>query len=441
MFDPQDLLPFFSTIPSTSTLWIAYSGGVDSHVLLHALASLSQRKLRALHINHGLSPNAVKWQAHCREVCAELGIPFQALSVCAKSPAGESPEAFARKARYQALAEQMEPGDYLLTAHHQDDQAETLLLQLFRGAGTKGLASMPKQISFGPGYLWRPLLAYRRDDLLVYARAQQLCWIEDESNDNTAFDRNFIRHHVLPMLQQRWPALTATLARTATHCAEADQLLDVLAAEDVKQVQGHSEAILSIDKIVSLTAGRQRHLLRYWLRQLGFAVPTEAQLKRIQRDVLSCALDANPIVRYADVEVRRYRDALYAKKQQTRVSLTDLVLPWDLNEIFMLPHDQGVLRVCWEQGRGIRSLSEHERAQLTVRFRQGGEVFHPLGRQGSHPLKKLWQEWGVPPWQRNHVPLIYQGEQLICVVGYAIAASHTVLTDEWGWEVECISPN
>jgi tRNA(Ile)-lysidine synthase len=289
----------------TPTYWISYSGGLDSHVLLHVLAQLQRTiplKLRVIHVNHNLSKNAQAWVQHCARVCDELNIELTVVVVDAHAGSGESPENKARQARYAAIKAKISAGDILLTAHHQDDQAETLLLQLCRGAGPKGLAAMPARKVFGKGYLGRPLLTCTRASLREYALAHQLHWIEDESNTNQDFARNFMRHEVLPVLQQRWPSVTATLARSAGNCAEAQHLLDEMAVADTAAVLGTEPNTLAVSKLLALSAQRQRQVLRFWLRELGFTVPGIVKLRQIQRDMLLARADRQPMIQWPQIE-------------------------------------------------------------------------------------------------------------------------------------------
>lgn len=460
MFNPETLQTFLARFVHTRQFWIAYSGGLDSHVLLHALAKLPQKlPLRAIHINHGWHADAKQWAEHCVKTCAALGIECDVVAVNAQPQIGESLEAIARVARYQAFAEIMEESDCLLTAHQQDDQAETLLLQLMRGAGVKGLASIAEVMPFAKGYLARPLLHVSRAELQAYAEQQQLSWIEDASNYNTKFDRNFVRQELMPIIQQRWPQASTTLARSAHHCAEAAELLDVLGAEDLEKVVNNPPAlqkvakrppfskgvtkdnnILSIKKLLQLTPVRLRNVLRYWLRQLNFSVPSEAQLEQIHNTVLMSSIDANPKVSWDNVEIRRYQDDLYASIQNCRgdrlVALNDIhasQIIWDLTQALEIPNI-GILKAEIKLGQGIRCSAIPDK-KVTVKFRSHGERFHPAGRQGSHPLKKLMQEWQIPPWQRDQIPLIYYAEELIAVVGYAISEQFAAQIDENGWVI------
>jgi tRNA(Ile)-lysidine synthase len=406
-----------------SNIYVAYSGGVDSHVLLHCLAKFREQyphlKLAAIHVHHNLSANAAAWVKHCKNNCALLAIPFIIKYVDASIKIkGHSVEEVARNLRYQVFAETLSENACLLTAHHADDQAETLLLQLFRGAGPKGLAAMPTIIDFAKGKLVRPLLHYTRQDLLGYAKQEQLKWIEDESNVNTNYDRNYVRHNVLPVIQNRWPNVLQTLTRVARHCADADKLLTILAMQDLEQVRGgksESDAArtLSINKLSCYSTPEQCNIIRYWLKSLGLSTPANVKMQQLLSEVLACRVDAMPVVTWSGVEVRRYQDELYAMRPLQPFD-DKQIISWDISaDSLILPGNLGILTA--EIIGKLPMIAE----KVTVRFRSGGEKCQLLGRKGGRQaLKKLLQGWRVPPWQRNRIPLIYFGEKLVAVVGF-----------------------
>ncbi|WP_218813955.1 tRNA lysidine(34) synthetase TilS [Rickettsiella endosymbiont of Dermanyssus gallinae] len=432
MFNPEKLLILLDQYPQ-SIFWVAYSGGLDSQVLLHALSQLvPTSRLRAIHINHGWHSEAAQWADKCQRTCAQLGIHSEVIAVDAQPKQGESPEAYARQVRYAAMGERLGSGDCLLTAHHRDDQAETLLLQSLRGAGLRGLASMSEAMPFANGFLVRPLLQCTRAELQAYAEAQQLTWVEDSSNTDLRFNRNFMRHQVLPLIQQRWPEASKTLARVAENAAEAHQLLEALAYEDLIKVRDPQSNNILVSHLLHLTPPRRRNCLRYWLKQLHFPLPTQMQLQQIEF-LLESKGDANPQVNWGGVQVRRYRDLLYPfiLKENKRPSLP---VAWDLHlqqAVLPLP-PLGFLMAERTQGQGI-SCESIKAESVTINFRQGGERFHLQGRLGSHPLKKLFQEWAVPPWQREKIPLIYYKEQLIAVAGYGINPNYLAKPNELGY--------
>jgi tRNA(Ile)-lysidine synthase len=417
-FSPDSLLQQLQRHPPAPAYWVAFSGGLDSSVLLYALHACINRlqaEIGAVHVNHGLQAHAAEWEAHCRRVCATLAVRYASLPVDATAAPGESPEAAARAARYAALANWLPAGHCLLTAQHRDDQAETLLLQLLRGSGVHGLAAMPESSAFGNGSHLRPLLDYPRSELRTWALATGLPWIEDPSNLDTAFDRNFLRARVLPVLRQRWPAAASSLARSAGHCAEAADLVGQLAELDLQHVHGRHAGTLSVAGLDSLPVARCRNVLRHWIRAGTGSFPPASILVHILQDVLGSRRDAEPCVRHARHEIRRYRDTLYLLPRQPPLLPLE-ELPWSLTAPLPLPRAGGVLRVTPGTGCGIRKSMLDAHA-VQVRWRQGGERCRPAGRRHHHSLKKLFQAQGIPPWERERIPLIYLDDKLAAVAG------------------------
>jgi tRNA(Ile)-lysidine synthase len=423
--------------PCVRRLLVGYSGGLDSHVLLHGLAMQGrrwpERTLEAIYVDHGLQAASAAWGEHCGHICHQMNIPFRILRIDAGPLPGESPEAAARRARYTALAAELSSDSALLTAHHRDDQAETLLLQLLRGAGPHGLAAMPAAARLGQGGLLRPLLDVDRAELLTYAREYDLRWIEDTSNTDSGFARNYLRHQVLPLLRERWPATNRTLARSARRCAETAAWLDEEAAIDLAGAVTARRDCLALPALRALSEQRQRNLLRFWLRRLNLPIPDARQLQHILQDALNAATDRNPCIRWPGAEVRRYRAELYAMPpprphdvQQTLIwrSTAD---GWPSLEL------PGVGRLWMREttGAGLRAEALAD-GLLWVGFRRGGERFRPVGRRHSQELKKLLQEAGIPPWERERLPLVYRDEALLAVVGLDIAADHAAEPGEPG---------
>lgn len=440
-FSPEQLKLNIHTFSSTNVIWVAYSGGCDSHVLLHSLAALRAEitaVIKAIHINHGLSADADQWEAHCQQTCEQLNVPYKAVKVDARKQKS-SPEEAARHARYAALRELVKKDEVILFAHHQDDQAETLLLQLMRGAGVKGLAAMPVQQTFAQGVLCRPMLNFSRQDIQYYAEQQGLSWIDDPSNFDTDFDRNFLRHQVVPLLQTRWPALNKTLSRTASHSAEADHLLSTLAEQDWQRVQnGHHEqhlqhlqsAQIKISALLELDEKRQRNVLRYWLASIcHLRLPDTVHLQRILDEVITAADDANPEVIWRGGEVRRYQGLLYAQK--TLFEPENEQYEWN-NIGQPLVYAGRQLYAQASTGEGL-SQAKLAGAQISLQFRQGGETCRPEGRGQTHQLKKLFQEWQVPPWQRATIPLLYVNNELAAVVGYCHCEPFAAVDGEASW--------
>jgi tRNA(Ile)-lysidine synthase len=416
--------------------WVAYSGGVDSHAMLHALASLRHElpcRVAAVHVNHGLQEAAAAWDEHCRAVCAALDIPYVCLRVDARAAAGESREAAARVARYTALKDWLPRGDCLLTAQHRDDQAETLLLQLLRGSGVKGLAAMPRSACFGGGRLLRPLLDCSHQALVDYAVANRLNWVDDPSNGDVSLDRNFLRRETLTMMRRRWPALSATLARSARHCAEAARVLEDLAREDLRGIAGASAETLPASALLALSPPRRNNLLRHWLTERGAGIPPEAVLARVAREILGSRADAEACVRWGAWELRRYRDRLHLLAQGPHLDRSGSIA-WRPETALELPGAGGVLSACRSSGEGLRAAAL-DGAAVSVRWRRGGEQCRPVGRPHHHALKKLFQERGIPPWERGRIPLVYVGEELAAVADLWVCDPFGARSSEAGFSI------
>lgn len=436
-FSSVELGKLLSGYPQITHYRIAYSGGLDSTVLLYAMARLRDTgagwSISAVHVHHGLQPEADAWPGHCERLCSDLGISLEVLSVNASPGQGESPEAAARDARYKALATLVGEGQALLTGHHLDDQAETLLLQLMRGGGLPGLAAMPAELPFSDGLLIRPLLGFSRDELAQYALDNKIAWVEDSSNGNVRFDRNFVRHQILPELRSRWPSVVQTVSRSAGHMAEAASLLDELAGSDLESILDRNGCFIDINGLRRLTEARQRNLLRYWLRMNGLAVPSQMQMQHILSDVLNSRPAATPCVNWSGVEIRRYRDRLYALPSPAQHNVTRHI-PWDLSGPLSIP-GVGSIRPSLVQGQGLlASLKGME--DLEIRFRRGGESIRPARRGHHHDLKKLFQEAGIPSWIRDRTPILYQHEKVVAVAGLCVCEPFQVGRDEQGLMLE-----
>jgi tRNA(Ile)-lysidine synthase len=429
----SSLSAWLADLPEATAYCVAYSGGVDSHALLHVLASHRESlfaPLSAVHVNHQIQSQAGDCAVHCQAVCEELQIPFVTLHVDGRARQGESPEAAARTARYLALADWLPAGALLITAQHQDDQAETLLLQLFRGAGPRGLAAMPKLTGLGQGQLLRPLLGYRQADILDYAHEHELRWVEDPTNTDTRYDRNLLRQRLLPQLREHWPGLTQVLARAAGLQADQAELAAALAELDLAACGSSDQpGQLSIPDLLKLNPARQRNLLRHWIELNGFKLPSLKVLQRIESEVLRSREDATPLIQWSGVELRRYRQALYLMAPLEQPDPAES-LPWDGLQPLKLAN--GTLTTVPVAGSGLRIAPG---ALLEVGFRKGGETLQPAGRAGHHTLKKLFQEWSVPDWERSHVPLIYQHHKLVAVAGLCVCEGFSTAHNEPGYQL------
>lgn len=399
-------------LKSAQQVYIAYSGGVDSHVLLHLCASISslQNKITAVHVHHGLQPVADAWPRHCRSVAKQLGVDFMNLYVDARSLARESPEEAARNARYDALKALLSNNDVLMVAQHREDQLETVLLQLFRGAGLQGLSGMPEMMTFGKGVLLRPLLNTPKQVIDQYARQHDLNFIEDPSNQGIDYDRNFLRNEIVPLLKQRWPSIDKTVSRSALHCAEASELLSKLAGDQFKQVYQTKDATLSIPALVKLDVTEQALIVRQWFARLGLKMPPRAFVLRILSMIQSPLGD--PQLPNQKHTIRRFRNSLFCVPQQT-VNFPEQGVVWSNSDAPLDLPDGTELKIAYDHSGIDQSI--WLRSHIDVRFRSGGEKIALPNREGRHRLKNLYQDAGIPPWERPYIPLIYLDGRLAAI--------------------------
>ncbi|WP_245879584.1 tRNA lysidine(34) synthetase TilS [Zobellella endophytica] len=408
-------------------LFVAFSGGLDSTVLLALCARLAReqgRQLVALHVHHGLQAAADAWPEHCGAVAGALGVPCRIIRVRVAGGPRISLEAAAREARYRALAAELRPGDALLTGHHQDDQAETLLLALKRGAGVAGLAAMPATRALGAGRQVRPLLGLSRRVLERFAREQGLRWVEDPSNADTRFDRNFLRNEILPRLLAQWPSFNETASRSAELCAEQLALADELAGQDVPALLNAADGI-SISGLQALAPARRHNALRHWLQRHDIHC-SRAQLTAVWQELALARADATPLLRLGSKEIRRYQGCLYVPEQDGQPRPLANLAAGDWLEL-------GVGRLRLYHAGAAQLSGRLDPAGLHIAFGVPGLRARPVGRAGSRPLKKLWQEYAVPPWQRERVPLLMEGERLVAAVGLFVVAEYAAPPGQSGW--------
>ncbi|HQQ63774.1 MAG TPA: tRNA lysidine(34) synthetase TilS [Pseudomonadales bacterium] len=410
---------------------VGYSGGADSHALLYALSSLDlPQEILALHVNHGLSANADNWQRHCESVCAALHIPFCAERANVARNNGGLENA-ARQARYDIFAHHVGSGDVLLLAHHADDQLETFFLRLLRGAGVRGLGGMPEWRAIGDGCIYRPWLECARDEIREYAHSQDLVWVEDESNVDMQFDRNYLREKVLPVLQARWPKAGSSIARSMSWCGEADAVADELAEIDYFACYPHAERLgfsLSFAYLRALSRARRRNVLRLWFTRCGIISPGHRILDAILDQVIDARIDASPLVSWADWQCRRYQGRVYVMPQLVPLA-SERVWDCDVKE-GVADESFGALSFVSAESRGVRLDRDKP---LNIVFAREGLRCRPQGRMHSQSLKKLFQESGIPPWLRERTPLIYQGDQLLAVGDWWICADAAVAEGELGY--------
>ena len=409
--------------PNIQRLVIAYSGGVDSHVLLDMVVQvqqLHQRPIKIIHVHHGLSQYANDWANHVEQVAQAYNVDYVIKRVSVNQQQASLEDA-ARQARYQAINQELVIGDVLLLAHHQQDQAETFLLRLMRGSGVTGLAAMKDSnvVPFNRLTIpaWRPLLTVNKSQILAYAQQRQLNWIEDDSNTDERLNRNYLRHQVIPTLQQRWPQTVERVSAASQRLQEAEQLLQDLAEMDYQQVKDQANS-LNITRLAQLSDARRHNVLRYWLQQLGFNLPDYQQLAKLWTEVCLAKEDAQPMYYWPHVEVRRYRQQLFAMSPLTILARDEQ--KWCNKQQALLLATGELLEP--QQMLALIKDEYWQTGQIFIRYRQGGEKIRPVGRQHHHDLKKLLQAEGVPTWQRERIPLIYINQQLAIVWGYWVAA-------------------
>jgi len=357
-----------------------------------------------------------------------VGVKFKQLDVNATPAKGESPEEKARLARYQALSKELSESEWLLTAQHRDDQAETLLLQLLRGAGVYGLSAMPERKALGKGELHRPLLKIDREQIHQTALEYQLHWSEDPSNQNLKVPRNYLRHKVLPSLKAMWPETTTMMDRSAGWLAETAELVTEVAEQDLKVSKGSYQS-LNINKFSQLTLSRQKNLLRYWFHHLGLQRPGNEKLELIFQQIINARDDANPQLDWQGASLRRYKEHLYMTPLLKEPDC-DWQKPWDAKNAIELPSKQGRLNVSMIRGKGLSSSLQKQ--ELILKLRQGGERCHPAGRGHSQSLKNLFKEYEVLPWLRASWPLLYCDGQIIAVPGLFICKGFEANSSEEG---------
>jgi len=416
---------------------VGLSGGVDSVALLHALVRVAAAMSvtpAAVHVHHGLSAHADEWAQFCDKLCRDLGVALTEVRVHVDRSSKLGIEGAAREARYAVFRQQR--ADAIVLAHHADDQAETLLMQLLRGAGVRGLSAMPALRTLDPvtgSRLLRPWLALTRAEIRAYADSAGLSWVEDESNSDEAFDRSFLRARVLPELAARYPGLRETLRRTAQNLGDAAQLLDDLAAKDARGAVSANS--LAVSALPGLSPAAARNLLRWFLEQQHLPAPARDQLEEALRQVLAARADARVRVKLGTAWLRRHRGRLYIEAVG-REPAKGWRVAWNGQHELTLPGDLGCLRFEPTRGAGL-SLARLRAEPVAVAPRAGGERLRPAPNRPSRTLKNLLQEARVPEWERGRLPLIFVGETLVWVPGvghdfrFAAAPEELGLLPRW----------
>ncbi len=427
-------LAFNQSPKKMKSMTVALSGGVDSVVLLHLIHQLQKKHrftLKASHVHHGLSEHADQWVKFCEALCRKWTIALEVHHIQLPKKKSLGIEGEARRLRYEKLLQSKT--DLVVLAHHEDDQAETFLLQLMRGAGVKGLSSMAHFDE--DRHLWRPLLNTSRSDIESYAKQHKLKWIEDESNQNTAFDRNFIRLKVLPILKNRFSHIIKVISRSSSHLAEAQHLLDDLAKMDLKN---HLKSIsykhkLQVKTLIQLSPSRAKNVIRYWLELNGQLMPTKDLLDELLRQVLMAKKDADLKIHLSKAcEIRRYQDEIFiVPKSQHNQKNYEMI--WRGESEMILPNGKK-LNFKKVKGRGI-NLKFLNDQKLIIRNRQGGEFFKPDSKRPTKKIKQMLQESDLPPWERENLPLIFVGDDLALVPNFGIDMKFQTKPKEVGLEV------
>ncbi len=421
---PSELIAAVSSTPPTHKVWVAFSGGLDSTLLLHAAHHCMGGQIAAFHINHQLQSNAAECEAHCRAVCHDLNIELVVEPVDVESVNGAGLEELARNARYSAFERRLNPGEVLLMAHHGDDQAETVLFRLVRGTGVAGLAGMPAQRSLGGGLLFRPLLAFGREQLSQWATRLGLQWVDDPSNDDQSFDRNFLRHTILQPLKLRWPTISQRLRHTIVACREADQLAYRLAQIQYASCADPGGAI-GLAAFRSLTLVEQKNLLRWVILERGWTLPSIKHWDKALAQLASARADGTPEIQGDGFAIRRFRDALYLVAEPTAVPSSPRVL-------------SALCPVGWGEYRfGLEAAGSAGGAapEFEVKARAGGERIRPSQAGPSRLLKTWLQEAAVPPWQRPGLPLLWESGEVVGVADLWLSPRFSGESPESGWRI------
>jgi tRNA(Ile)-lysidine synthase len=415
---------YVSQQPETGRYCVAYSGGLDSHVLLLLMTQLreqdSQINLRAVHIDHGLQSESAGWADHARHICHALNVPLEVRHARFgedNDARVEGPEASARMARYAEFSAVLRKGEHLLLAQHAEDQAETFLLQALRGSGPDGLSAIPRKRHFGPGYMGRPLLTCSQASLRAVAHQHALDWIEDPSNEDYRYDRNYLRHAIMPLLKRRWPAAAETLGRSALRSAAASQSLLTLAQQDLAKIRIPGTTELSLSAIGALPRERAFTALRLYVRQRGLRMPRLQDLMQVMTDLVDARQDSAGIVNVRDYVFRRHRDSLYLLLPQAPVKPFRYLWESPFDPLTIQETGLTLTReLCRQQG-----IAMPLKGTISVKSRAGGELIK-LGEPAYHKaVKKVLQESSIAPWIRESIPLLYIEGRLAAIWNLAVA--------------------
>tara|TARA_B100001123_G_scaffold90903_5_gene104578 strand:+ start:4476 stop:5837 length:1362 start_codon:yes stop_codon:yes gene_type:complete len=423
-------------------LLVALSGGVDSVSLLYKLCELRTHydlSIAALHVDHQIQPESEQWTKHCQAQCDELKVPLKTIKLNVQK-SGHGQEAAARKARYDWFHSQITPADVLVIAHHMEDQIETVLLRLFRGSGLLGLGAMQEIRQFGFGWMARPLLGVPKEDIIAYARRKDLRYIEDPSNFDLHIDRNFVRHEVLPLIRLRWPSVDQTIFRSSSHLKTIQSSLDKAVQADLKMFLCLSKPTLlgdygciRIGDLIKLDQTRIVDVLRYWIRCEGLTLPSSGKMNELMRQIFGNGTIGRVGVRWKEAEFRAYRGFLYLLPVQPKLC-NPATQHWQGVDALSIKEVGVALSVHRRRGSGIRA-SFIKNSSFILDWQHRTRVIRPSRSHHSRTIKNLFQESGIPSWERCRLPYVYLGDDLVCIPGLAVENAYAASGAEIGLEI------
>lgn len=431
-FDPSE---FFNSFTDSKHIVIAFSGGIDSSVMLNIMCKKRDKlkqSIEAIYIDHGLNDKSAEWGVFCSKECEKHQIAFKTIKIKEDCPKNSSIEAWARNIRYSLFVESMKKNDILLTAHHQDDQVETFFLQLLRGAGPQGLASMPIVKKIEHIFHIRPFLYFQRKEIIEYAHNHNISWLEDETNYDVKYQRNFIRHNVLPEISKVWPSYQQNILRTIKHQVEYKKILDEIAMIDIETVSTNNFNNLDVNLIKKLSVERQKNLIFFWLKKINLESPTSKHMDQIINTLINSDQEKSPCVNWNNTELRRYKTLLYASGL-TNAYDSNFEINWDTASPLSIEGETLIAKET--EGKGISKKSIKD-AKIIIRYRHGGEKIYSNSLKQSKSIKQLFQEHNVLPWLRNKVPLIYINEKLAVVPGFCVDRNYLANKNETSLDIQ-----
>ena len=411
---------------------IAFSGGMDSTVLLHVMKNIIDEKsqIRAIHINHNIVDNSKVWTKTCKSICKNFGIDIEIISL-EVTHNGYGLEAAARDERYKKLKEKLYENEYLLTAHHEEDQMETVFLRMARGTGLDGLQGINEKYSFGEGIIFRPMLEVSKTSVMDYAKEHQLKWVEDSSNQDTHFDRNFLRKKIIPQFRERWPSIASSVSRLSQLSAQNIKILNQIAEEDIGPIANMNE--LPLAKLLDKSFERANNMLRYIILANGMSIPSMKTLQDGLKEMLDPETDKS-VIAWKDYCIRKYKNHLYfLSNSDLEPNKVDVKIPWEIGKTVNLGENIGTIEATFIHGDGLSI--EKCKNKLTISYRQGGELIKPIGHRINKSLKNLFQENQILPWMRDKIPLIYYQDELVSVADLWFNQNYVASQNEAGFVV------